>query len=370
MAKGRGFRFGFYLSVLFLLGAVVFFGKAAVFYFSPQDEDLHTPQIVEIRKGQTPREISKLLVDLGLVSDSSWFFLTGRLAGQWRRVKSGEYRLAADLSPREIFSVLTSGNSLPHPFTVREGENRYEIAAELEQKGLGHRQKFLDLSVDPQFIRSFSWFQQDPPATLEGYFFPDTYYLNTSLSEEDLIRLMVKHFFQGWTSDYDQRSQEVGLNRHQVVTLASMIEKETGAEEERPLISSVFHNRLKKHMKLQSDPTTIYGMWERYHGKLSRKDLSEKNLYNTYFVSGLPVGPIGNPGQLAIRAALYPADSSYLYFVSHNDGTHQFSRTLQEHNRAVHIFQLDPKMRVGKSWRDHLRQKAGPASLGSESSVH
>ena len=147
------------------------------------------------------------------------------------------------------------------------------------------------------------------------------------------------------------------MSRHQVVTLASIVEKETGATSERPLISSIFHNRLRKHMRLQSDPTTIYGMWDRYAGKIHKSDLSTFSVYNTYTIPALPVGPIANPGKEAIHAALYPAQSDYLFFVSHNDGTHEFTRSYGEHTRAVGKFQLDPKAREGKSWRDLKKPK-------------
>src|SRR5262249_52424466 len=159
------------------------------------------------------------------------------------------------------------------------------------------------------------------PPTLEGYLYPETYNFNKTQTVEDMIRQMVKKFFAEWTPEKSLQARQLGLNMHQAITLASIIEKETGAQAERPLISSVFHNRLKKRMKLQSDPTTIYGIWDRYDGNLHKADLSSENAYNTYFVAALPIGPIGNPGREAIEAALNPAASDYLFFVSHNDGT-------------------------------------------------
>ena len=142
------------------------------------------------------------------------------------------------------------------------------------------------------------------------------------------------------------------MNRKQVVTLASMIEKETGATQERVIISSVFHNRLNKKMRLQSDPTTIYGIWERYSGNLHKSDLLSPTEFNTYTVPALPAGPISNPHPESIRAALYPAETDYIFFVSKNDGTHVFSHTYAEHNQWVKKLQLDPSAREGKSWRD------------------
>jgi UPF0755 protein len=260
------------------------------------------------------------------------------------------------MSPIEIFSTLTSGISAAHPITVREGENFYEIANDLEAKGLASAEHFVRLCKDPQFIASLGIFKEKLPPTLEGYFFPDTYFFNRTLTDSDMIKQMVRHFLVFWTPQIDARAKLLQMTQHEVLTLASIIEKETGVPDERPIISSVFHNRLKKRMKLQSDPTTIYGMWERYEGKIHRSDLLEKNSYNTYSVKALPIGPIGNPGKEAIEAALNPANTNYFYFVSHNDGTHQFSTTIEEHNQAVRRFQIDPKAREGKSWRDYLRK--------------
>jgi UPF0755 protein len=313
-------------------------------------------KIVEIRKSEAPSEISKVLLSNSLISDSDQFMLTGRLTRQWKKIKVGEYKLSPSMSPLDIFNIITSGISLAHPITVREGENMYEIADDVAAKGLSSRARFLEMCRNPKFIDSLNSFGEHPPFSLEGYLFPDTYFFNRSLSTADMARQMVRHFFKFWRPEQAAQAQKLKLSLHGVITLASIIEKETGASEERAIISSVFHNRLKKHMKLQSDPTTIYGMWERYKGKIHKKDLSEKNNYNTYSVGALPEGPIGNPGKEAIQAALYPAQTPYLFFVSHNDGTHQFSRTMDEHNRAVRKFQLDRKMREGKSWRDHLRK--------------
>jgi UPF0755 protein len=172
-----------------------------------------------------------------------------------------------------------------------------------------------------------------------------------------MIRQMVRHFQSIWTEEKETRAKALGFTRHQLITLASMVEKETGAPQERPIISSVFHNRLRKKMKLQSDPTTIYGIWERYDGNIHRADLLSETPYNTYTIPALPIGPIGNPGKEAIEAALHPAQTDYLFFVSHNDGTHEFTRSIEEHNKAVTKFQLDPKARAGKSWRDLVKQK-------------
>ncbi len=339
-----------------ILGVFLSLTRLIFFTFSPFQPRQMTSVLFEIHKGQSPSEIIKSLTTNGIIKNGRYFLWVGRLGRQWRKIKAGEYRLSASMAPWEIYSLLTSGISAAHPLTVREGENIYEIGENLESKGLMSQEHFVSLCKDKELISSLPYFKDAAPPTLEGYLFPDTYFFNRTLSEVDIIKQMVHHFFKIWNNSDDERAKTLGLSRHEIITLASIIEKETGASEERPLISSIFHNRLQKHMKLQSDPTTIYGMWDHYHGKIHKKDLSAKNEYNTYYVNALPIGPIGNPGEEAIRAALYPSSSPYLYFVSHNDGTHQFSKTIQEHNQAVKKFQLNPQARVGKSWRDHLKK--------------
>jgi UPF0755 protein len=349
-----------------LLGVAVPISRMAFFAFIPFETNSEEAKVIQVQKGQNPNDITKLLVSNGIISDGKTFIWLGRIARQWKYIKAGEYQVSPNMSPLEIFSILTSGVSVAHPITVREGENMYEVADDLVSKGLVDRGQFIHLCTDTTFMKSLGIFKETPPPTLEGYLFPETYFFNKTMSANDLIRQMVRHFSSYWGKAQDERAQQLGMTRHQVLTLASIIEKETGAPEERPIISSVFHNRLEKGMRLQSDPTTIYGMWERYEGKIHRSDLNAKNAYNTYAIQALPAGPIANPGREAIQAALFPTQSAFLYFVSHNDGTHEFSRTLEEHNRAVKKYQLDPKARAGKSWRDRLKK---PASIQPVQSV-
>lgn len=324
------------------------------FAVSPLKTESQEGVIIEIHKGQSPHEISRTLQSSGVLlsdTDQQRFFWLGKILREWRKVKAGEYQISATMTPLQIFSVFRSGISIAHPVTIIEGANIYEIAAAIEEKKLGAKQDFLKLCKDPSFISALG-FNPETMLSLEGFLFPNTYFFNKTLSVEDMIRQMIKQYRAHWGETEDNRARTLGLTSFQIMTLASMIEKETGAPQERPLIASVFYNRLKKKMRLQSDPTTIYGIWEHYQGNLHKSDLLDPSPYNTYFVPGLPAGPIGNPGKEAIQAALYPAESEYLYFVSHNDGTHQFSRTLQEHNLAVQKFQLDPKARTGKSWKN------------------
>jgi UPF0755 protein len=353
--RPRSFKLGIIL-VLLTVGASIPGIKLLRFALSPLRPGDQQSTYVVVTKGLNPKELSRILTSQQMIQDADSFIWLGKITRQWKHIKAGEYKISPSMSPIEIFSTLTSGISAAHPITVREGENFYEIANDLEAKGLASAEHFVRLCKDPQFIASLGIFKEKLPPTLEGYFFPDTYFFNRTLTDSDMIKQMVRHFLVFWTPQIDARAKLLQMTQHEVLTLASIIEKETGVPDERPIISSVFHNRLKKRMKLQSDPTTIYGMWERYEGKIHRSDLLEKNSYNTYSVKALPIGPIGNPGKEAIEAALNPANTNYFYFVSHNDGTHQFSTTIEEHNQAVRRFQIDPKAREGKSWRDYLRK--------------
>lgn len=358
--KSRIFIGALFLVLFTVLG--FYTTRFAFFVFSP----IHSPNgqgaIVEITKGKSPKELTHLLTANGVIraEDESNFRMLGRVTRLWKRVKAGEYKFTPQMSPLEVFRVLTSGVSVLHPITVREGENMYEVADALEELKLVNHETFLRLCKDPKFIAAIGI--KDPQAkSLEGYLFPDTYFLNKTMTAEDIVRGMVRKFLAVWGPEQEARAKALGMSQHEVITLASIIEKETGAPQERPMISSVFHNRLRKKMRLQSDPTTIYGIWDRYDGNLHKADLSTATPYNTYYVPALPAGPISNPGREAIRAALFPSQSDFLYFVSHNDGTHEFTATYDAHLKAVRRFQLDPKARDGKSWRDLSKQKQVPA---------
>jgi UPF0755 protein len=325
------------------------------FLVGPMVSGPSKPVVIEITRGQSAQDLLSLLVEKGLMEDPGKYALLARFRGHWKKLKAGEYEVRTDMSPVQLMEVLESGVGIRHALTLREGENVFEFAKKMEEQGLLSSSIFLDLIEMPQFIESLGL--KETLERLEGYLFPDTYYFTKGTTERELIRKMVKRLDEHWTHLRVQGAAALGLDRFQVLTLASMIEKETGAPEERPLISSVFHNRLKKRMRLQSDPTTIYGIWHRFEGKIHRSDLFEETPYNTYKIPALPKGPIGNPGLASIDAALKPSTSDYLFFVSKNDGTHHFSRTLKEHNQGVATFQLDPKAREGKSWRDRLKAR-------------
>lgn len=346
--------------------AGLFFGLIALGFWwvnqliSPHSPGMTRPEdskVLEVARRQAPKEISQTLESQGIIKSASEFLWLGRATRQWGKVKAGEYQVSPGMTAFEIFRVITSGISIQRALTVREGMNMYEIADTLESWRPGSKVAFLTRCKDKAFMKNFG-FQEPFPVSLEGYLYPDTYFLSKTMSLDEVITKMVKRGQPEWTAKEDARARELGLTRHQVMTLASMIEKETGAPQERPMISSVFHNRLKKKMRLQSDPTTIYGIWERYTGNIRKSDLLHATDFNTYTVAALPIGPISNPGREAIQAALHPAQSEFLYFVSHNDGTHEFTKTFADHSKAVRQFQIDPKARQGKSWRD-LKKSAG-----------
>lgn len=314
--------------------------------------------VYEVRPGVSFNTMASDFEQKGLIKNAHFFSIYARLLGERGKVKVGEYLLRTDMVPSEILKVITSGKSIERSFTISEGLNLYEVSALYEREGFGKREDFWKLTRDRAFIRSLLGEDQE---SLEGYLFPETYRLTKYTDTKTLITNMVKRFLYVYNEVVPQ-SQLKDWTRHQIVTLASIVEKETGAPEERPIISAVFHNRLQKKMKLQTDPTIIYGKADRtgkYEIVISRQDLLTPTRYNTYTIPALPPGPIANPGREALLAAMKPEPSNYLFFVSQNNGTHIFSEDYQSHQKAVQRFQIDRKAREGKSWRD-LNKRVEP----------
>ncbi|MBC7690353.1 MAG: endolytic transglycosylase MltG [Methylotenera sp.] len=352
----------FALLILIIAGiSLVQVGRFVEFATSPIEPGNEETIVIDVQRGQSPQDISRKLEEQKIIRNAKWFVWLGKFERTWPKVKAGEYGVSTGMSPLKILEIITSGISINRSFTIHEGDNIYEVADGLESEGYVQKDRFLTLCRDPKFISTLG-FHDAPPLALEGYLFPDTYFLNKGISAEEIVKRMVKRFQLFWGENERKRALELGMTRHQLITLASMVEKETGAPQERPMIASVFYNRLRKKMRLQSDPTTIYGMWDRYKGKIHKTDLSIENPYNTYTIPALPIGPIGNPGKEALTAALHPATSNFLFFVSHNDGTHEFTENYGAHQDAVRKFQLDPKMREGKSWRDLNKKKTQTAA--------
>ena len=288
-----------------------------------------------IRPGRNLSKIARELDNKGLISSRTLFKFMVRLQKKSSRLQAGEYDLSASMTPQEILDRLTRGGVRLHRITIPEGLNLEEIAELVREANLDPKDEFLKLCRDPVFVREM----EIPGSTLEGYLFPDTYLFAGKTQAPKLISTMIHRFNTVFKESWQKKAEQMGFSVHQVVTLASIIEKETGKASERPLIASVFHNRLKRGMRLESDPTVIYGIPD-FNGNITRKDLRTPTPYNTYVIRGLPPGPIASPGALSLEAALYPAETDYLFFVSKNDTTHKFSATLREHNRAVRKYQL------------------------------
>jgi len=289
-----------------------------------------------VAPGSSAETVGRQLRALGLVSHPAVFRLLVRARGVGGELKAGEYALDGPLSLEEILEMLLAGAVVRREVTIPEGRTLEETAALVQAQGLD-LDEFLAAARDPAPIHDL-----DPTAgDLEGYLFPDTYEIPlASDPARRLVQRMVQRF-RDVIDDEAARIQEGGFSVREVVTLASLVELETARAEERPRIAAVFLNRLRRGMLLQTDPTVIYAMKRagRWNGNIRRRDLDIDSPYNTYRKAGLPPGPIGSPGREAIRAVLDPADTRDLYFVSRNDGTHQFSETLTEHNRAVDRYQ-------------------------------
>lgn len=326
---------------------IIFTALGAVFYFlsyalNPTDFRNKDITPVLLSRGMTLEQLSNKLEEKSIIKNAKTFYWLGKITRQSPRMKVGEYAFSPGDSPLEIFERIAAGKSITYAVTVPEGDNLYQVAASIEAAGLARKDEVISLAKNSEFIKSLK-LDNPPPLTLEGYLFPETYSFTRLQSLEEKIEMMVGTFKKYWKKEYDLRAKELGFTRFQVLILASMIEKETGAAEERALISSVFHNRLKKRMKLQSDPTTIYGIWSRFDGNLRKNDLLEFTPYNTYTIPSLPVGPIANPGKDAIQAALHPAESQFLYFVARKNGTHEFTETYEKHLKAVQKYQLQAR---------------------------
>jgi UPF0755 protein len=290
--------------------------------------------VVYIKPKTGVQDIALLLQDAGVIR-STWTFLAlAYLQGSLKRLQSGEYEFTSGMSLFEILQKLESGRVVTHQVTIPEGFTAEDIAKLLAGERLADRDRFLALVQDPMVAARL----EVAAARLEGYLFPDTYRLTRGMGEEEIIRVMVGRFRQSVPPDFRERAARLGMDPHEIITLASLIEKEARLNAERPVISAVFHNRLRQRMPLQSDPTAVY-MVPRGPGRITASDLQRRSPYNTYLVQGLPPGPIANPGLASLQAALNPAPVNYLYFVAKNDGSHFFSRTLEQHQQAVRVYQ-------------------------------
>ncbi len=346
--KKHFFLFGILSPVLafFLLGAKIYYDIQLWRY---RGED----KIFEITSGEGLVGINKRLYRQELIKSTRLFYRYVQYNDLMMKFKKGTYKITSGMNMIEIVELLTLGQSINVKVTIPEGKNLYQIAEILKNKGvISNAKAFISLCHDTSFLKKLGI--KGP--NCEGYLFPNTYRFEPLSREKDVIKRLYtafKKYIEGIEFPH------TNLTPYEVIILASIVEKETGAPWERPIIAGVFHNRLKSGMRLQSDPTTIYGIWKTYKGNLKRHHLRETTPYNTYKISGLPIGPISNPGSASITAVINPQTHTYLYFVSQNDGTHVFSNNYKEHMRAVKKYQKQRSARKGKSWRD-LNKKINP----------
>lgn len=297
-------------------------------------EELPISRLVNIPPGTNAKNIAAILQREGIVRDGRIFIILVNIRRVANKLKAGEYEFNNRMTLAEILDKLIKGEVVTHTVTIFEGYTLKQIADLLETKGLIQRERFLGLCHDPPFFEGLSNGGYPIKAeSLEGYLFPDTYLFTRGIEEEKIIELMVGRFQEVITEKDLVRAKELGFSLHEIIILASLIEKEVMVSRERPLVSAVFHNRLKRGRPLESCASVLYALGK-HKTKLSYEDLKTPSAYNTYLHPGLPPGPICNPGLSSIKAALNPAGVDYLYFVSNGDGTHTFSKTYHEHVNA------------------------------------
>lgn len=317
---------------VFIITAGIFLLYAAVELFVPP-QSLDKQLEIMIPQGATFRQAADILHANKLIRDKKIFLMLGRLTGSDRKIRAGYYSIWANMSPYRIFQIIRKGRIIEYEVKVLEGDSLIEIAEAFGKAGIIGQDDFLLLSRDPDYLASHNIISP----SIEGYIFPDTYLIPKGVNPEDAVGIMIDKMREKFSGELSARAEAMGMTENEVLTLASIIEKEAVVEFERELISAVYHNRLKKKMPLQADPTAIYGM-KSSKEKIVASDLKKKTPYNTYVIKGLPPGPIASPSLKSVIAALRPADVPYLYFVSNNDGTHVFSSTMQEHADAVRSY--------------------------------
>ncbi len=290
---------------------------------------------VYLPRGSSVRQMSELLKQNGVLRDAWPFRTLARLKNVQKKLKAGEYQFNAGVTPLQVLEKIVRGERLIRQVTIPEGYNFAQMAGVFSGAEIAPVSETMSYFRNPQLLGLLPF----PALSLEGYLFPDTYEYDRETKVEDLLGQMVRRFLKAFDPALQAKGQQAGWTIPQVVTLASIIEKETGIDAERPLISSVFQNRLKVGMPLQSDPTVIYGL-PNFDGNIRKEDLSNPHPYNTYVHTNLPPGPIASPGLKSLQAVLNATPSAYLFFVGRGDGTHQFSSNLEEHNAAVAKYQL------------------------------
>ena len=329
----RAFIFTLALLIIILFSFMALY--YAYFLISPAGTDKNETIFI-VKKGTGLRTVANELQRKGLIKSKNLFIVCAILKGGSKDIKAGEYSLTQSMSPVSIFSILSTGAVKTYTVTIPEGLTTHQIADLLAKKNLVNTHEFISLVRD----KTLAAFYHIDGTSLEGYLFPDTYVISRDTTAQELIDLMITRFRKIFSSLIKDTQATPGglLPEKDIVTLSSIVEKEGGRAKEKPIIASVFLNRLKKKMRLESDPTVIYGL-NNFDGNLKKKDLRTPGPYNTYLNYGLPPGPIANPGRDSLMAVIKPAKTDYLYFVAKNDGSHHFSASLSEHNKAVYRYQ-------------------------------
>ncbi len=324
------------IALLSLFAIIIVIGAFTAWSVSSAYRGFGAETTVVIKRGTGTMTLGRELAQAGVVR-SPWQFWMAKVFHPGAKLQAGEYRFTASASASEVFARIAHGDIFYFELTVPEGSNMFDIAHLLETRGIMKGDAFLHAASDASLIRDSIKDLSPQANSLEGFLFPSTYRLSRSTTPAQLCRLMTGEFRKEWNK-LGAKNTDPNAVVNRVVTLASLVEKETGVAEERPLIASVFANRLSKKMRLQCDPTTIYAalLEHRYRGKIYASDLANPNPYNTYQNEGLPPGPIANPGAESLAAALHPATGNYLYFVAKPEGgSHNFSATLAQHGQAV-----------------------------------
>jgi UPF0755 protein len=327
---------------LSLVGAHIYFFHIKWSYDGPSKEFV-------IKRGETFAQINYRLGKENLISNTRIFHHFTRWKNQINKINQGVFLIEKGMTMEDVLAALTGPGKIPM-IVLPEGKNLYEYAKIFNDAEITPAKDFIAACFNSEILNEF----EITGPSAEGRIFPNSYRFAPGTDAKTVLRTLLKSFSEQ-TKNFDW--SHASLTKEQIITLASIVEKETGAAWERKRIAGVFYNRLKKGMQLQSDPTTIYGIWNRFDGNLRKADLQEANDYNTYKIRGLPKGPIANPGLESIKAALDPEPHAYLFFVSKNNGTHVFSATLQEHNKAVEFYQKNAQQRQGKSWRQLKQDK-------------
>lgn len=326
------------LALLVLWIAVVSTGMELYLYARTPADPQGSQVVVCISAGEDFAATSHRLEVAGLIKHAVRLRYIALFRGDDVRVRAGEYLLSPSQSPLEILDTLVRGREVLHRLTIPEGCSLHRVAAIVEESGFVSADAFMTAARLPETLREMGVASE----SLEGYLFPDTYYFPRGVTARQIIGTMVRRFWSVFTPRWVEQTQVLGMTVHEAVTLASIIEKETADDGERPIVASVFHNRIKRGMRLESDPTVIYGI-EDFDGNITRRHLAAPSAYNTYKIQGLPPGPIANPGKKSLEAALFPAPTPYLFFVARKDKTHHFSTNLADHERAVLRYQKGRK---------------------------